>query len=133
MPAVHVGTVDEKADDWVAEAERLLGTPYLWGGNSAFGIDCSGLVTAGLRAGPGDSDLQQEGIGIEIGADEPLSRGDLLFWKGHVAICVDGRRMIHANAHHMAVAYEGIAEAISRIEAQGDGPVTARKRIARQP
>ena len=129
VPEGHLASVDALEKDPAAVAQLFLGTPYLWGGNSSFGIDCSGLVQAALLACgidcPGDSDMQQA-LGREV--DGPLQRGDLLFWKGHVAMVVTEGRIIHANAHHMAVAYEGIDAAITRIEAQGDGPVTARRR-----
>ncbi|MBY6057465.1 C40 family peptidase [Leisingera daeponensis] len=133
IPARHLSPLGAHADDPVAVAELFLGTPYLWGGNSRFGIDCSGLVQAALlacgTACPGDSDMQE----AELGQDAPAGdyqRGDLLFWKGHVAMVRDSGTLIHANAHDMAVAVEPIAAAIERIAAQGDGPVTAHKRLA---
>lgn len=133
VPIPHVRPVDRLFRDPVPVAEIFLGTPYLWGGNSAFGIDCSGLVQAALLACgiscPGDSDLQC-GVGDEIAGDAGVERGDLIFWEGHVALAVDSETLIHANAHHMAVAFEPVAATIQRIEAQGDGPVIARRRLA---
>lgn len=133
LPWVHLRAVNQPEQDPVAVAERLIGTPYVWGGNSATGIDCSGLVTAAcLACGlpcPGDSDLQEAELGHPLPDDAPLQRGDLLFWKGHVAWVADPDTLIHANAYHMAVAYEPLQDTIARIRTQGDGPVTARKRL----
>lgn len=130
VPKPHIRPIERPFSDPVTVTQLFFGTPYLWGGNSAFGIDCSGLVQAGLLACgiecPSDSDMQMA-LGSE--AVGPYQRGDLLFWKGHVALCVDEAVMIHANAHHMAVAYEPIERAVSRIIAQGGGPVTAHRRL----
>ncbi|MEY4872306.1 MAG: hypothetical protein RLZZ563_1636 [Pseudomonadota bacterium] len=132
VPAVHLRAAGDMFHDPVAVAEMFLGTPYLWGGNSRDGIDCSGLVQAALlacgRACPGDSD-QQAGLGMPLAEGAALRRGDLLFWKGHVAMVVDGARLIHANGHSMSVCHEGIAACIDRIAAAGGGPVTARRRL----
>jgi hypothetical protein len=130
VPKVHLRPLDQPFRDPVTVAQLHFGTPYLWGGNSVLGIDCSGLVQAALLACavpcPGDSDLQRNLGTAATGAPQ---RGDLWFWKGHVALLVDDRTLIHANAHHMATAYEPLAAATLRIEAQGDGPVIARRRV----
>ena len=133
IPAVHVKPVGTLLNDPVAVAELFLGTPYLWGGNSRFGLDCSGLVQAGLLACgtpcPGDSGDQQQELGTALPEGTPAQRGDLLFWKGHVAWVSGDDMLLHANAHHMAVVFEPMEQAIARIETQGDGPVTAHKRL----
>ena len=133
VPQVHLRPVDDLFVDPIAVAQIFLGTPYLWGGNSGHGIDCSGLVQAALLACgidcPGDSDLQEQALGQRLSDNDETLRGDLFFWKGHVAMAVDADTLIHANAYSMSVAYEPTATAISRIAAAGDGPVTSRRRI----
>jgi cell wall-associated NlpC family hydrolase len=117
--------IGENEADFVAVVERFVGAPYLWGGKTALGLDCSGLVQIALNACgvacPRDSDMQEEALGkpVATGGEPTLKRGDLLFWKGHVAIACDHGSVIHANAFHMAVAIEPIAEAIARIGKTG--------------
>ena len=104
--------------DYVALAARFLETPYLWGGRSGFGIDCSALVQLSMmmagRTVPRDSDMQAAGLGTPVERGE-LRRGDLVFWKGHVAIMEDESTILHANGHTMSVAREGLDAAIERI------------------
>lgn len=136
LPRQHVHPTDAHATDPVSIAEMFLGTPYLWGGNSFLGIDCSGLVQASLLACgipcPGDSDQQEAQVGETLPPDAPLQRNDLMFWKGHVAQIADSENLIHANAGYMAVVYEPIEEAIARIRSQGDGEPTGRRRPSLQ-
>jgi cell wall-associated NlpC family hydrolase len=131
VPKKHLRPLDHPFTDPASIAQLHFGVPYLWGGNSTRGLDCSGLVAASLTACgtpcPADSDMQREGLGANV--TYPFARGDLVFWQGHVGMMVDGETLIHANAHHMACVYEPIDRAILRIEAQGDGPVLARKRL----
>jgi cell wall-associated NlpC family hydrolase len=135
VPAGHVAALEVVAGDFVAEAERFLGVPYLWGGKSALGLDCSGLVQVALDAAgiaaPRDSDMQARDLGVEVGPGADfagLRRGDLIFWRGHVAIARGEGTMIHANAHHMAVAIERVDAAVARIAAAGSA-VTVVKRL----
>ncbi len=111
----------EREPDLAATAQSVLQTPYLWGGNSAFGIDCSGLVQLACQAAgqdcPGDSDQQAEVLGQALPLDSQPQRNDLLFWPGHVALVYDAETLIHANAHRMAVTLEPLKKARARIEA----------------
>jgi cell wall-associated NlpC family hydrolase len=124
---------DSHEPDFVAVAERFLHAPYLWGGRTSEGIDCSGLVQAGLTAAgvsaPRDSDLQAS-LGEPVPADAPLLRGDLVFWKGHVGVMRDAGTLLHANGWRMAVVSEPLAEARERIAASGGGDVTGVRRMA---
>jgi hypothetical protein len=125
LPWQHLGLLDRFEKDFVDVAERFVGTPYLWGGKTSLGIDCSGLVQISLNAAgtgcPRDSDMQQDGLGraLDPAESKKLQRGDLIFWKGHVAIVRDANSIVHANAHHMATAVENTSDAIARIKAAG--------------
>jgi len=135
LPLPHLAPLERHASDFVAVAEQHVGTPYLWGGKSSLGIDCSGLVQIALNAAgtgcPRDSDMQQDALGRALDPAQAgnLGRGDLVFWQGHVAIARDAVTLVHANAHHMATVVENTRDAIARIQASGIG-ITAIKRLA---
>lgn len=119
--------------DAAAQALRFVGAPYVWGGRSVRGIDCSALVQlAHLACGvslPRDSDMQAALAGNPLAADAPLSRGDLVFWRGHVGLMIDAETLVHATAHHMAVSVEPLSVVEARVMAMGGGPVVARRRL----
>jgi len=123
LPAKHVAPLSAKESDFVAVAERFIGVPYLWGGKTSFGLDCSGLVQVSLTAAgvtcPRDSDMQEKALGSALPLDTKFQRGDLLFWPGHVAIVRNADTIVHANAFAMATAVEPVREAIARIEKAG--------------
>lgn len=134
LPPQHLVALDRFESDFVTVADSFVGTPYLWGGRTSLGIDCSGLVQTALAgcgiAAPRDSDMQEAALGTPVPlAERPtLKRGDLLFWKGHVAIARDDDSIVHANAFHMATAIEPAQQAIARIAA-GGSPLTAIRRL----
>lgn len=129
--AAHIRPLEAREADPVAVAERFLGAPYLWGGRTSLGLDCSALVQTALAAcglaAPRDSDMQEKALGRPVDLAE-TRRGDLVFWKGHVAFVRDADTLIHANAYAMAVAVEGRAEALARISKAGD-EVTGVRRL----
>ncbi len=132
----HVVALDAVEPDFVAVAERFLGTPYLWGGKTSLGLDCSGLVQLALAAAgiacPRDSDMQEAALGrlIELPPDlSGLRRGDLVFWRGHMGVMLDPERLLHANGHHMAVAIEPLFAAERRIRGNSFGPITSVRRL----
>jgi len=132
VPACHLKPLDNSEPDFVAVAETFIGVPYLWGGKTSLGLDCSGLLQLALTASgvacPRDSDMQERALGSAVPLTE-LQRGDLVFWNDHVAIARDTTTFIHANAFHMAVAFESVREAIARIAATGSR-VTSVRRMA---
>jgi cell wall-associated NlpC family hydrolase len=124
----HLGPVEK---DFVAVAEHFLGAPYVWGGKTAAGLDCSGLIQTALqalgKAAPRDTDMMEKALGDAVSQSD-IRRGDLVFWKGHMGVMLDETRLLHANAFHMAVAIEPLADAIARIEKVA-GAVTSIKRL----
>lgn len=133
--ASHLAEINSYESDFVAVAERFLESPYLWGGRTSEGIDCSGLAQAALTAAgisaPRDSDMQAA-LGEDVGPGAPFVRGDLVFWNGHIGIMRAPRTLLHANGHHMKVVSEPFDEARSRIVASGGGEVTKVRRIAQR-
>ncbi len=130
FPLTHLMPLAQQQPDFVAAAESLLGAPYLWGGKSSLGIDCSGLVQISLQAAgqpcQRDTYMQEHALGA-VSPLNGLKRGDLVFWKGHVAIARDAATLIHANAHAMMVAIEPVAEALARIKASGSDVSSVRR------
>jgi cell wall-associated NlpC family hydrolase len=114
----HLSVLDDTAPDIAATARRFLGVPYLWGGKTSLGLDCSGLVQVVLAVArysvPRDSDQQGAAIGTPVAFGAPLMRGDVVFFPGHVGIMADDRHLIHANAFHMMVTEEPLADVVAR-------------------
>jgi cell wall-associated NlpC family hydrolase len=133
IPLPHLVAIDARESDFVAVAERFVGTPYLWGGRTRAGLDCSGLVQAALRAtgvsAPRDTDMQAA-LGAPANHSPSLGglrRGDLVFWSGHVGIMTDATHLLHANGYHMRVVVEPLAETVARIRAIGSEVVAVRR------
>ena len=129
VPAAHIRALDAPLTDWVSVAEQFTGAPYVWGGRTAMGIDCSALIQVALQqagiACPRDSDMQEASLGQPVADGSKLKRGDLIFWPGHVGIMLDGRQMFHANAYAMAA----VAEPLEAVEVRA-GTITAIRRLS---
>ena len=125
--------LETRAPDPIAIGERLIGTPYLWGGRSGAGVDCSGLVQltcafAGIAA-PRDSDQQQRALGAPLAEGEPLRRGDIVFFPNHVGVMRDAMMLLHATQHHGATVAEPLADVVARIGREHPRPVLERRRV----
>ncbi len=131
--ARHLAEASSREPDFVAVAELYLNAPYLWGGRTSEGIDCSGLVQSALTAAgivsPRDSDMMEAALGSPVAAERALARGDLVFWKGHVGVMRDAKTLLHASGWHMAVTSEPLIQARARIAASGGGEITSVRRI----
>jgi cell wall-associated NlpC family hydrolase len=125
--------MEETRSDYVTTAESFIGMPYLWGGKTCLGLDCSGLVQIALHgagiSAPRDTDMMQAELGKDVPEGAPFRRGDLVFWKGHVGILQDAHRLLHANGHHMQVVSEPFTEARQRIANKSYGEIVAIKRL----
>jgi cell wall-associated NlpC family hydrolase len=131
----HLADVGSSEEDFVAVAELFIETPYLWGGRTSEGIDCSGLAQTALTAAgisaPRDSDMMETALGEPVPVEDPAphARGDLVFWKGHVGIMRDARMLLHASGFNMKVASEPLDAARARIATSGGGDVTSVRRL----
>jgi cell wall-associated NlpC family hydrolase len=135
--ARHLAPIGAWEPDFVAVAERFLEAPYLWGGRTSQGVDCSGLVQTALAetgvAAPRDSDMMEATLGAPIAFDESLAslkRGDLVFWKGHIGVMRDSAALLHASGWHMRVVSEPLHGACERIRNLGGGEATSIRRLA---
>ena len=129
----HLAGLEHAAPDFVAVAERFLHAPYLWGGKTSCGLDCSGLIQIALHASgvaaPRDTDMMENALGAPIDMAAGLRRGDIIFWKGHVGVMQDAETLLHANGHHMLVVSEPLAVARERIVAKTGADVTSVRRL----
>jgi cell wall-associated NlpC family hydrolase len=131
--ANHIAPLASRVPEWIGVAETFVGVPYLWGGKTAAGLDCSGLVQTALEAGgiasPRDTDMMESSLGQSVPLDATLRRGDLIFWKRHVGVMLDAERLIHANGFTMQVSIEPLALVRERTLAAENLPVRTIKRL----
>lgn len=132
--ARHLAPAESLEPDFVEIAQKFLHAPYLWGGRTSEGIDCSGLTQTALNtcgiSSPRDSDMMENGLGEALPPGAPLRRGDLVFWRGHVGVMTGAETLLHANGFHMLVVAESFVEACERIQAKGGGPVTSARQLS---
>ena len=133
IPVMHVKLKTEFSTNPIEVSKLFLNSPYLWGGNTSLGIDCSGLVQVSMLlcglSCPGDSDQQLAELGQNIDIGTTQEKGDILFWKGHVALALNARQVLHANAYHMSTVIEELSEVAFRIKKQEGNDIIARKRL----
>ena len=118
-PSLDLVKIKSSKFNHIDLSKQYLDTPYLWGGRDSMGIDCSGLIQnlhqINNRPFPRDTDMQEIFVTNEVKYEKDLKAGDLVFWKGHVAMMIDNSNIIHANAFHMKTAIEPLSTAKKRI------------------
>ena len=131
-PSLDLAKIKSKKLNHIDLSKQYLNTPYLWGGRDSMGIDCSGLVQnlhqINNNPFPRDTDMQEIFVTNEVKFEKDLKAGDLIFWKGHVAMMIDSLNIIHANAFHMKTAIEPLSKAKKRI-LQSNGKIRKFGRI----
>ena len=132
MPANHLNSIKNITMDWINTAKNFKNTPYLWGGKTYLGIDCSGLVQISLMTSgifiPRDSFDQLLFNSKEFKAAKYISKGCLVFWKGHVAIATSSETILHSNSFKMSVIEESITDVLNRLSKE-EGKIIGIKQV----
>ena len=128
----NIKPINFRKKHFLDNIKLYLNTKYLWGGNSPKGLDCSALVQELLKFNniycPRDSKDQKKFFRKEISIKN-IRKGDLLFWKGHVAIALSNKKLVHAFGARKKVVIMGIKETIKKIYSKSKLPLLCVKRI----